>query len=121
VRPTEVHALAQCLAVADGDVCAVGSWRLQQAERDGIHDGHEQRPCLVGDLGGLRHVLQTAEEVRLRQDDGAGLIVHDSPQGGHGRDATGTVHLDRCGAARRCRTAGRLGDEHLPVLRVHAA
>ena len=74
-RAAVVEAVAERLALADGDVDAAFARRAQDAERDRVAGGDQQRARPVGDLGDPLEVLDAAEEARVLDEDGGGLLV----------------------------------------------
>ncbi len=74
-RPAEVEPVAERLALADGDVDAALAGRAQDAERDRVDRGDAERAGVVGGRGERLEVLDRAEEVRVLDEDGGGLVV----------------------------------------------
>ena len=74
-RTAVVEAVAERLALADGDVDAAVAGRPEDAEGDRVAGGDQQRAGVVGDRGDRLEVLDRAEEVRVLDEDGGGLVV----------------------------------------------
>jgi len=110
------HGVAERLALADDDVGAEHTRRLQQAQRHRVGDDDEQRSGLVGETRRLSHVLERAEEVGLLDDDGRRVGGDGGPQGvAVGARPWREPDGDRPRPRRR-----RLRCQHLTVLRVYA-
>ena len=60
---------AERLALPGRDVGAVLPGRREDGQRDGLDDGHEERPGRVRQLGRTAHGLEDAEGVGLAEDD----------------------------------------------------
>ena len=74
-RTAEVEAVAERLALADRDVDAALARRPEHAERDRVDGGDAERARLVGGARQRLEVLDRAEEVRVLDEDGGGLVV----------------------------------------------
>src|SRR6185437_6809552 len=70
VRPAEGREVPGRLSLAERERRAVTSRRLEHAEREGVHVRDWQRPGFGGGCDEIRRGLETAEEVRLLEDDG---------------------------------------------------
>ena len=69
VRAAVLRRDAERLALAGGDVGAVGAGRREDREADRLDDRDEQRAGGVRQLADRRHRLEEAEEVGLGGDD----------------------------------------------------
>src|SRR4029077_1499972 len=115
-RTAEVEAVAERLALAEGDVGAALAGRLQDAQRDRVAGDDQQGAVLPGGGAERLDVLDRAEEVGALQDHGGGLAVDRLGQrGGVGQPAL-EPDLDDLGAV-----ALRVGGEGLAAVRVDAA
>ncbi len=81
-RAAVVQPVAERLALAHADVGAHLARRLEDAQRKRVRGAHEQRPGALARLGQLAHVLHGAQEVRLLDEHGGGVVVHRGGQGG---------------------------------------
>jgi hypothetical protein len=81
VGAAEAERHPEPLALAHDDVRALAPRRLQHAEVDRIADHDQQGAGGVGQLGGGRHVLQAAVEVRRLHDQRRGLGAHHAAGG----------------------------------------
>ena len=111
-----VEAVAERLALADGDVDAALARRAQDAERDRVAGGDQQGAGPVGDLGDPLEVLDAAEEARVLDEDGGGLLVDRLREGVEVGEAVRQPDLDHVG-----RIAPRVGLQGLAAVRVQAA
>ncbi len=93
VRPAEGEIVARALALADRDGAAVVAGRLQDAERQWVDRGDRQRSRLVRRRRELGSRLQTAEEVRLSEED-TGRVLRGTPELVRIGDAVGVRDLD---------------------------
>ena len=112
----EVEAVAERLALADGDVDAALAGRAQDAERDRVDRGDAERAGLVGSASERLEVLDRAEEVRVLDEERGGLVVERRGELAGVGDAAVEPDLDDLGAE-----AARVGRERLAGVRVQAA
>ena len=94
-RPAVVEPVAERLALADRDVGAALAGRPQNRERDRVAGDDDERAVLLRRRAERLDVLDRAQEVRLLQEDGGGLVVDRVGQGGGVRDATVQSDLDQ--------------------------
>ncbi len=114
-RTAVVEAVAERLALADGDVDAAVARSPEDPESDRVARRDQQRAGIVGDLGDRLEVLDCAEEVRVLDEDRGGLVV----DGGGKRVEVGAPAAEP-DAGNLGGIAGRVGGEGLPRLRVDA-
>ena len=114
--PAEVEAVAERLALAEGDVGAGLAGRLQDPERHRVAGDDQQRAVLLRRRAERFDVLDRAEEVGALQDDRRGLAVDRRRQRRRVGDAALEPDLDHLGAV-----ADRVGRERLAAVRVDAA
>ena len=93
VRPAEARVVAGALALADRDRAAVGSGRLEDAERHRVDVRDRERAGVVRRRCEVRRGLEHAEEVRLLEDHGSGVLGRGSELVRIGR-AAAVRHLD---------------------------
>ncbi len=74
-RAAVVEAVAERLPLPDGDVDAAVAGGAKDPERDRVAGGDEECAGRVGDLGDSLEVLDAAEEARVLDDHGRGLVV----------------------------------------------
>ena len=111
-----VEAVAERLALAHRDVGAALAGRAQDRERDRVAGDDDQRPVLLGRLAERLDVLDRAEEVRLLEEDGGGLVVDRIGERGGVGDAAVERDLDELGPV-----AGRVGDSDSRLCGMDAA
>ena len=115
-RTAEVEPVSERLALAERDVDAEVARRAQDAERHRVDRGDQQRAGALGDRRQRLEVLDAAEEVRLLEKDGGGVVVDRRGQRvGVGRSAA-QRHLDELAAE-----AAGVGRERLAAVRMKAA
>ena len=74
-RTTEVEAVAEGLALADADVNPERAGRLENPERQRIGADDDERSVFASRGDQRLEVLDSAEEVRLRDEHGADVVV----------------------------------------------
>ena len=74
-RAAEIEAVSERLALADADVDAELAGRLENAERQRVRAADDERATLARGPDQQLRVLDRAEEVRLREEDGADVLV----------------------------------------------
>lgn len=70
----EAHRYPQALAFSDNDVRSELTWWRKQAQRERVHRDNEKSPLLMCSPGEGLKVFQTAEEIRMLDQKGRGLV-----------------------------------------------
>ena len=115
-RAAEVQAVAERLALPDGDVDAALARRLEDPERDRVVGADDDRGRVLGGARQRGGVLDGAEEVGLLEDDRARVLVDGGGPGVGVGDAVAQADLDDLVAV-----AGGERAQRRARVRVHAA